>query len=236
MFLCFDFYLIIGISLQNKLHNRVWKSFCMSTNNPVLLTPLTRATERGAVAVYVATIACTCTAGTWRVRSITSRCLSTLASEHCVNKPIVNIKKTYKYWNQTQTTIWRACDISANLCVVNIFCLKKIVIYFNVHDMPWIIMPHVRSVHGELECESVVPSFTSPHLNGNMSQSKLIRNKSQSILHLFVKTILGARKQSVTSEVKRCVLVIIGKSVLWTNEVVIQNNMLRTVINRNIKC
>ena len=102
--------------------------------------------------------------------------------------------------------------------------------------MPGSIMPHARSVHGELECESAVPSFTSPHLNGNLSQSKLIRNKSQIILHLFVKKILGARKQSFTSEVKRCVLVIIGKSVLWTNEVVIQNNMLRTVINRNIKC
>jgi len=36
----------------------------MIMNSPVLLTPLARATERGAVAVYVATIACTGTAGT----------------------------------------------------------------------------------------------------------------------------------------------------------------------------
>ena len=36
----------------------------MSLNRPVLLTHLTRATERGAVAVNVATIAHTGTAGT----------------------------------------------------------------------------------------------------------------------------------------------------------------------------
>ena len=99
----------------------LYKIKIMLINSPVLLTPLARATERGAVAVHVATIACTGTAGTWRVRSSTSRCLSTLASKHCVNKPIGNIKKTYEYWNQAQTTIWRSCAIFCISCLVKYF-------------------------------------------------------------------------------------------------------------------
>ena len=102
-----------SLASLSKINDRIrYENNCMPINSPVLHTPLARATERRAVAVYVATIACTGTAGTWCVRSSTSRCLSTLASEHCVNKPIVNIKNNkYEYWNQTQTTIWRACNI-----------------------------------------------------------------------------------------------------------------------------